>query len=191
MNEAPFIDSIRPGAISRHQQNRLTGVLVGSAVGDAVGAPFEFKGPGTYGRRFPGQVVGDIGEMIGGGSFNWAPGEFTDDTQMAVALAEALLAVDGYDPDVVWAHFRAWVRTAKDVGITTSYALQHDDWRGAAASSHEATNGRSASNGCVMRIAPVGVIGVRLGRDETFRIAVAQAALTHHDPAAAAGAAIT
>ena len=190
MNEPRLINPVQPRDISRHQQDRIVGVLIGSAVGDAKGAPFEFKGPGTYGRRFPEPVTGGVGEMIGGGAFNWAPGEFTDDTQMAVALAEALISVDGYDADVVWKHFRAWVSSARDVGITTSYALAHEDWRGAAAAAHESTNGRSASNGCVMRIGPVGVFGVRVGRDETFRIATAQAALTHHDPAAAAGAAL-
>ena len=190
MNEDRLINPIHPRDLSRAQQVRATGAIIGSAAGDAVGAPFEFKEPGLYGRMFPEPVKGGAGEMVGGGAFNWAPGEFTDDTQMAVALAEALLAADGYDPDAVWGRFRAWSAAARDVGITTSYALSNASWQGAALASHNATRGRSASNGCVMRIAPVGVMGVRVGRDETMRIAVAQASLTHHDPAAAAGAAL-
>lgn len=190
MNQERLIIPIHPAHLTHDQQIRATGAVVGSAVGDAVGAPFEFQGPGRYGRTFPRQVKGGTGEMIGGGAFDWAPGEFTDDTQMAVALAESLLEAGGFDPDVAWTRFRAWCAGARDVGITTSHALAHPSWKGAAFASHEATNGRSASNGCVMRIAPVGVMGVRVGRDETVRIAIEQAALTHHDPAAAAGAAL-
>lgn len=61
------------------------GALVGSAVGDALGAPFEFQRPGLYRSTYPAPVLGGIGEMRGGGGFKWKPGEFTDDTQMAHA----------------------------------------------------------------------------------------------------------
>ena len=190
MNEPRLTEPIHHQDLSRPQLGRATGAIVGSAVGDALGAPFEFGEPGEYLRRFPVPVVGGIGEMVGGGGFGWAPGEFTDDTQMALALGEALIEADGFDPDTVWTRFVSWSRTANDVGITTRIALSQPGWQGAALASHRATNGKSASNGCVMRIAPVGVLGVRLGRDESMRIAVAQAELTHHDPASAAGAAL-
>lgn len=49
------------------------GALVGSAVGDALGAPFEFQRPGLYRATFPTPVLGGAGEMQGGGSFNWRP----------------------------------------------------------------------------------------------------------------------
>ena len=67
---------------------RAMGALLGSAVGDALGAPFEFGPAGQYSAQFPQPVLGGAGEMIGGGSFGWAPAEFTDDTQMTLALAE-------------------------------------------------------------------------------------------------------
>ena len=72
--------------IDRQTRQRALGAILGSAAGDALGAPFEFRAPGEYGRRFPEPVVGGIGEQIGGG-LGWAPGEFTDDTQMAVLQA--------------------------------------------------------------------------------------------------------
>jgi ADP-ribosyl-[dinitrogen reductase] hydrolase len=64
--------------------HRCNGLVIGAAVGDALGAPFEFKRGGTYAERFPSPEIGGIGEMIGGGSFNWSPAEFTDDTQIAL-----------------------------------------------------------------------------------------------------------
>ena len=190
MTEIPATHAIPPHRTTVEQQFRAVGAIVGSAVGDALGAPFEFGMPGDYARRFPQPVLGGNGEMIGGGGFNWAAGEFTDDTQMALALAESLMAVRGFDADDLWTRFRAWAYDANDIGINTRSVLSHMSHVGAAEKGHHATGGRSASNGCVMRIAPVGVIGVTLGQQATVEIAANQAALTHFDPAAAAGAAI-
>ena len=179
-----------PARLTVEQQFRAVGAIVGSAVADAVGAPFEFGPAGQYLATFPTPVLEGRGEMIGGGGFSWAPGEFTDDTQMALALAESLLRCGGYDAADVWEHFRAWSLSAADIGITTRAALSHENHVGAARRSHDATGGRSASNGCVMRIAPVAVWGVRAGREATIDVAAQQAALTHFDPAAATGAAL-
>jgi ADP-ribosyl-[dinitrogen reductase] hydrolase len=167
---------------TKPQIQAALGTLVGAAVGDALGAPFEFKPAGTYHARFPQPVLGGKAEMIGGGSFHWAPGEFTDDTQLALALAESLLANNcAFDPARTWAHFTAWARRATDVGITTSTALSQSDWPTAAELAHREL-GRSHSNGSVMRIAPIGILGARLTTAETVDLAFAQGALTHFDP---------
>lgn len=68
------------------RSERALGAVLGSAVGDALGAPFEFGPEGAFSARFP--VPGQGGEMCGGGG--WDPGEATDDTQMAVLVAESL-----------------------------------------------------------------------------------------------------
>jgi ADP-ribosyl-[dinitrogen reductase] hydrolase len=179
---------------SRDDQRRALGAVLGGAVGDALGAPFEFGPAGAYSKRFPAPVHGGRGEMVGGGAFQWAPGEFTDDTQMAVILAESLLEHDGLDPSALFRWWVAWSESASDVGITTRIALGSPDWRSAAAEAHEVT-GRSAANGALMRVAPVGVAMARHGRAEwvpaaTLTLARAQAALTHHDRAAGWGAAL-
>lgn len=176
--------------LSRARRDRAQAVLLGTAVADAAGAPFEFQEPGLYSAEFPVPVLGGIGELTGGGHFGWAPGEFTDDTQMAIALANALVQADGFSPEVVWSHFRAWASSARDIGNTISAALRRPDHVGAAAAAHESLGGRSASNGAVMRIAPVGVMGARLSREDTVALAMAQASITHFDESAAVGAAL-
>ena len=129
---------------------RAMGALIGSAIGDALGAPFEFGPADQYSTQFPQPVFGGVGEMIGGGSFSWEPAEFTDDTQMTLALAESLLACGGLDLDDLWARFVAWRAGATDVGFATSRALSAAN-RHEAAMNDAADPGRSASNGALMR----------------------------------------
>lgn len=180
----PTSSPVHPSSLSRQQMYSAIGSLIGAAAGDALGAPFEFRPGGLYKKTFPAPVLGGIGEMIGGGAFQWAPGEFTDDTQMAVALAEALLA-DGveFNPQRVWDHFVAWSHAATDIGNTTRLALSGDDYRNAAEEAHTRM-GASGGNGSVMRIAPIGIAGVQWGAEKTKQIAFAQASLTHYDPLA-------
>lgn len=152
--------------------DRAAGVLLGLASGDALGAGYEFGPPLPDGAP-----VG----MIGGGGFGWAPGEWTDDTSMAVPIAQA--AARGADLrdeavlDEIVAAWIDWARTAADVGVQTRAVLAEAERAGGTAAAaraasrllHERT-GRSAGNGSLMRTAPV--------------------ALAHlHDAAAAAGAA--
>ena len=69
--------------------DRYRGCLLGLAVGDAVGTTVEFKAPGS----FP-----EVTDMVGGGPFGLEPGQWTDDTSMALCLADSLLESGGFDP---------------------------------------------------------------------------------------------
>ena len=169
---------------------RAIGALVGSAVGDALGAPFEFGAAGAYRATFPTPVLGGRGEMIGGGAFRWRPGEFTDDTQMAIALAQSIIGCNGLDADDVWTRFVTWRRDAPDVGNLTRRALVASDWRRAALAAHDALGGRSAANGSLMRVTPVAIAWAAADEHTLMTVARAQSALTHHDPDAGWGAAI-
>ena len=62
--------------------NRAIGAVCGGAAGDALGAGYEFTNP------HPDDEI----SMKGGGAFNWAPGEWTDDTAMAVAILDGLIS---------------------------------------------------------------------------------------------------
>ena len=105
-----FISLPEPPPFDSITTQRVIGALCGSAVGDALGAPFEFGEAGAYSDRFPEPVIGGAGEMIGGGSFGWRPGEFTDDTQMALALGQSLIDRGGLDPEDAWERLQAWTQ---------------------------------------------------------------------------------
>ncbi|WP_049566750.1 ADP-ribosylglycohydrolase family protein [Nonomuraea sp. SBT364] len=165
---------------------RAVGAVVGSAVGDALGAPFEFGPAGAFTGRFP---KPGPGEMCGGGG--WDPGEATDDTQMALHLAESLLERGGLDLPDVFARFQRWAAAEpKDIGLQTEQVLNNGmPWDLAAAFHFESTR-RAAGNGSLMRATTSAVYFARQGRDASMDAARSIAALTHGDPAAWAGTAI-
>ena len=167
------------------------GAVLGSAAGDALGAPFEFQPAGTYGRRFPEPVLGGIGEQIGGGGFGWAPGEVTDDTQMAIIQAQSLLEHTGIDGADLFERFRIWARTAGDVGNQTRAALASGlPWDQAAAAYFEQHPSNSAGNGGLMRATPSAVYFAQHDLAVSMQAARELTAITHGDPAAQWGAAL-
>ncbi|WP_443053074.1 ADP-ribosylglycohydrolase family protein [Streptomyces sp. FXJ1.172] len=165
---------------------RALGAVLGSAVGDALGAPFEFGPEGAFSARFP--RPGHGGEMCGGGG--WDPGEATDDTQMAVLTAESLVERGGLDPADVFRRFQRWAGAdPKDIGLQTEAVLTGGAPWDTAAALHFRSSGRAAGNGALMRAAPSAVHFAHRGRESTMTAARRLTALTHGDPAAGEGTA--
>jgi len=157
---------------------RIRGSLLGLAVGDALGAPLEGAPP----ERAKQAVEAGL-EMVGGRS--WAAGEWTDDTALALALAESIAAHGLLDTADVAARYIEWAHVGKGIGNTTAAALRgakdEADARARAEAFHEATN-RSAGNGTVMRAAPIGLAAPTVAA--AADAAREDARLTHYDPAA-------
>ena len=173
------------------RSHRVTGALIGSVVGDALGAPFEFGPAGAYGGQFPTEARGLRSEMCGGGSLGWAPGEFTDDTQMALLLASSLVDVGGLDEADVFDRFQTWVAAGPpDVGNQTRSVLTSGRPWDVAAAEHFARTGHAAGNGSLMRTTPAAVWFATAGQEATMDAARRISALTHGDPAAGEGCAI-
>ncbi|WP_432173491.1 ADP-ribosylglycohydrolase family protein [Streptomyces sp. Tue6028] len=169
------------------RMERAVAAVVGSAVGDALGAPFEFGPPGAFSARFPAPRAG--GEMCGGGG--WEPGEATDDTQMAVLVAESLLQRGGPDLPDIFARFQQWAAAEpKDIGLQTEDVLTNGMPWDLAAGLHFQVNQRAAGNGSLMRASTSAVYFAPGGRSVTMDAARRIAALTHGDRAAWEGTAI-
>ena len=167
------------------QSDRASGVLLGQACGDALGVPYEFA------REVP-----DEPRMVGGGLGPYAPGEWSDDTQMAVCVAR--VAATGADLssedtlDDVASAFEEWCQGgASDIGVQTSSVLRAAERLTgrpaerlrAASFAHFERTGRAAGNGALMRTSIVGLSGLD-DREATARAARAVAELTHADPLA-------
>jgi ADP-ribosylglycohydrolase/protein-tyrosine phosphatase len=165
--------------------DRAVGAVLGSAAGDALGAGYEF-GP---------TVTGPI-TMSGGGSFHWAPGEWTDDTQMATAILTAAVEArraGRFAVTDVAAGFLAWYASRpKDVGNQTSAVLSaatSPDTLADAAAAYQRRRPDSAGNGSLMRTGPVALAGLAVGASEAevADLAAEISRLTHpHDDAVAA-----
>ena len=133
-------------------QDRFRGCLLGLAAGDALGTTLEFKAPGTF---------DPIDDMVGGGPFGLNPGEWTDDTSMALCLAASLIesrefnATDQMERYVRWWEegYLSSTGSCFDIGNTVADALSHfmdtgDPYSGS-------SDPYSAGNGSLMRLAPV------------------------------------
>lgn len=164
------------------QLDRACGALLGSAVGDALGAGYEF-GSAPLGPDGP--------AMIGGGLGNFEPGEWTDDTTMTWCIADVAATGSDLRTDealTAIAHrFRAWYETGPaDIGIQTSTVLRDAGEDPTAArllarsrELHERT-GHTAGNGSLMRTAAVALPHL----DDPSAVAEAArkvSALTHYD----------
>ncbi|MFD3535742.1 ADP-ribosylglycohydrolase family protein [Streptomyces sp. NPDC058664] len=164
---------------------RSIGAVLGSAAGDALGAPFEFGLRGVFREHFP----DGVGELRGGGG--WDPGEATDDTQMAVLVGESLLERRGLDLPDIFDRFRRWAEAdPKDIGLQTEQVLLGGDPWDLAASLHFQINSRAAGNGSLMRASTSAVHFAARGRTATMDAARRISALTHGDGAAGEGTAI-
>ncbi|WP_116450214.1 ADP-ribosylglycohydrolase family protein [Blastococcus litoris] len=174
-----------------HRSHRVAGALVGSAVGDALGAPFEFGPTGQFSARFPVPARGAKTEMCGGGSLGWEPGEFTDDTQMALIVAASLLGQGGLDEADLFDRFVRWAEAEPpDIGNQTRAVLRSGRPWDVAAAEHFAESGHAAGNGSLMRTTPAAIFFSRAGTEATTDAARRISALTHGDPAAGEGCAI-
>jgi len=134
------------------QIDRFRGCLIGLAVGDALGTSLEFRSPGSF---------SPLQDMVGGGPFELAPGYWTDDTSMALCLAESLITSQGMDLSDQMQRYVRWFREGHlsstgecfDIGNTVRKALLNFEQTGNPLSG--STDPNSAGNGSIMRLAPI------------------------------------
>ena len=162
------------------------GCLLGGCVGDAAGGTLEFQGLPT-----PHDVEKAMA-MSGGGFFRLAPGQITDDGELALSLADALSRSRSFDIETIARSYARWVESGPfDMGRTTSLSLgcfRDPRWRavcekeGYAAGMKAAAArdcGESKANGSLMRIAPLALWGRRLPDVELALCAIEDSALSH------------
>lgn len=140
-------NDLRPTLLQRYQ-----GSLLGLACGDAVGTSVEFSPRGSF---------KPVTDMCGGGPFSLRAGQWTDDTSMALCLAESLLTKQGFDAHDQMTRYVNWWRWGYlsatgecfDIGMTVCSALQKFLTTGEALAG--STDPKSAGNGSLMRLVPI------------------------------------
>jgi ADP-ribosyl-[dinitrogen reductase] hydrolase len=155
--------------------DRYCGCLLGLAVGDALGAPIEFASPGSF---------EPLTDMISGGAFGLQRGQYTDDTTMALCIAESILEKGCFDPIDQLQRFVRWYRqgylsstgTCFDIGNTTRASLEDFERSG---QPFRAPGGLRGGNGAIMRLAPV-AMAFALQPGEAIRLCGESARTTHN-----------
>lgn len=158
------------------ERSRFRGSLVGLAVGDALGAPFEGLPRGAF---------GPVEDMVGGGRHGLRVGTWTDDTSMALCLADSLVSRRGFDLRDQLERYLRWLEDgylssaeyAFGMGRTTSRALARYEMTGDPLSSG-LTDPDSAGNGSLMRLAPVPLF-FAADRAEAIRLSGESSRATH------------
>ncbi|RJP25527.1 MAG: ADP-ribosyl-[dinitrogen reductase] hydrolase [Deltaproteobacteria bacterium] len=162
----------RPDAETIVRRSRA--VLLGGAVGDALGATTEFMKPDRIRETF-----GVHREIVGGGWLKLAPGQVTDDTDMTLCVARAIAARGGWNVRDIAENFAGWLSgNPADVGATCRRGILGylDTGR-----TEAPLNERDAGNGGAMRVAPVALY--TLGDEKRLtRLAIEQARVTHNHP---------
>ena len=152
VERSKLIPSIAPSKTREGIRDRAMGAFLGLAVGDALGTTLEFRGRDREPR---------LVDIVGGGPFGLSPGCWTDDTAMALALADSLLAKETLDCRDLMDRFVAWWRNGEysctgscfDIGNTIRQALER--YRRTGNPLAGSTDPYSAGNGSLMRFAPV------------------------------------
>jgi ADP-ribosylglycohydrolase len=168
---------------SEEMRDRFRGCLVGQALGDACGFPLEGMPPARCREQAEKAVAGKLERSEAGFAF----GQYTDDTQMAVAIAKSLVAKQGADPDHVSAYFSELWSSGRIVGqglACRQAILNIQD--GVGWDQAGAPEGR-AGNGTAMRTAPVGLF-FHKDPEALFKAADEIARITHRDKRSRAGA---
>ena len=155
-------------------RDRARGAFLGLAVGDALGAPVEFMTAGEVKAKY-----GVLKEIVGGGWLRLRPGQVTDDTEMALCIARAIVSRQRWDLVAIAENFTRWLRSKPvDVGDTCRRGIRDFMLTGQL---ETPPNPWDAGNGAVMRLLPVALYTA--GDDKLLaRHAVAQARLTHNHP---------
>ena len=157
--------------------DRARGALLGLAVGDAIGTTVEFSPRGSF---------APLTDMIGGGPFDLLPGQWTDDTSMALCLANSLLE-NGFDLQDQMQRYVRWHDEGYlssngrcfDIGMATSAALGRFQSTGnPVAGSHRPDN---AGNGSIMRLAPVPIHYLDTP-GQAIELSAVQSTTTHQAP---------
>lgn len=172
LDNAPLSDDLK---------SRIRGAWLGQIAGDALGTTLEFRTAANIASEYP----DGLRRVVGGGPFRVIPGQVTDDTELALALARTLVSQGASGHAVAQAYVR-WYRSGPfDVGMTTSMALRVseplDAVRYSSVSSQASLT--SQANGSLMRISPLGIFGCGFDPHYLAECARKDSALTHPHPA--------
>ena len=154
-------------------QNQIKGAIYGVFIGDALGTTYEFRKASSI--KLPNRL-----NIVGKGPFNVAKGQVTDDSEMTLALLYSIIKKGKYDKEDVAKAYIRWIQSEPaDNGKTTELALEDaKNYKEAVANSLN-YNQNSMSNGFLMRISPLAILGLNMKDKQLNKIIKEEVKITH------------
>lgn len=152
--------------------NKIYGLVYGQFIGDALGTRYEFKPESRATSKIESDMRGHFLPIKGGGPFHVLPGQATDDSELMAGLMHSLIDEGQYDREDIAKRYIKWYRSDPfDVGRTTSRAFSGARDYDTMVNNSKEANMNSLSNGCLMRISPLGVYGLTVSDDKLLQYA--------------------
>lgn len=172
--------------------DRAMGCLIGQCVGDALGTRYEFGKSATVKKQITKDTIDGHLPILGGGPFHLAKGSITDDSELALALANSLANKKSFSIYNIAQIYTIWFHSPPfDIGVTTATAFKSTDPKKSEEKNYEQIlmnsakdNQNSLSNGCLMRTSPLAIAGARWNLENLQMAAKMDCELTNPNPVA-------
>jgi len=161
-------------------KSKIAGTIYGQFIGDALGTRYEFNSSKLATKNIDDDIIDGFLPILGQGPFNVLPGQVTDDTEMAVALLYSILEKGTFDKDYTAKKYIKWIKSKPfDMGNTTRNALFNTESYNDILYNVKKYNQTSLSNGCLMRISPLALLGIKLHDDILISYCAQDTLMTH------------
>lgn len=153
--------------ITDSHKKRIYGCFFGQLVGDALGTRYEFGSSLDTKRKVDSDIKNNFLEILGGGPFNLGVGQVTDDSELALGLARTLSKHKKYNKEEVAKQYIFWFNSDPfDIGISTKKAFHMAKNYKNIVDNSKKYNNNSLSNGCLMRISPLAIHGIKISNKQ-------------------------
>lgn len=166
-------------------RSHVHGAILGEIIGDALGTRYEFSSSDNAQKVLREDCKHGFLNILGGGPFEVIPGQVTDDTELTMALWYAILEKKHYDKETVAKKYIEWYKSNPfDIGNTTKNAFDKAYNYESMINNTINKNSSSLSNGCIMRISPLAIYGLRLSNEKLMEYVEQEVRMTHSHPLA-------
>ncbi len=163
---------------------KILGCMYGQLIGDALGTRYEFSSSHEVQQKVKNDIEDNQLNILGDGPFHLLPGQVTDDSELALGLLVSIINNKGYQKEAVAKKYIKWFQSNPfDIGRTTRFAFERaNNYQDIIKNSQ--FNSNSLSNGCLMRISPLGIYGIHLSNQLLLQYAEQDCKMTNPNPIA-------
>ncbi len=166
------------------KQLKIIGCLYGQVIGDALGTRYEFKNSWHVQQEFSKDIVNNFLPILGGGPFMVDKGQCTDDTELAFGLAQGIIHNSRYIKEMIAKKYIKWYKSGPfDIGNNTRKVFAGANNYQDVINNSSKYSKDSLSNGCLMRISPLAIHGIKIDNHKLLEYCKEDCSMTNPHPA--------